>query len=130
MAGGRSGNTQSGAQSRGGASGQQTGGGSIYEQAQGALSGVTETASDLWDDVYDQGEEYYQQGRPAIGRLDAVTIGGLAAAGALGFAVAWMMFSSGSDGGGRRRGEHRGKRARRRDQGRQGQGNHRYQSNG
>ncbi len=95
MAGGQSGNTQSGAQNRGGPSGQQTGGGSIYEQAQGAVSSVAETASDLWDDVYHEGERYYREGRQAIGRLDAVTIGGLAAAGALGFVMSYLALSLG-----------------------------------
>jgi hypothetical protein len=130
MAGGHSGNAQSGTQNRGEASGQQTGGGSIYEQAGSAVSGLTETASDLWDDVYDHGEQYYQQGRRAIGRLDGVTLGGLVAAGALGFAVAWLMYNNRTDRGAERTHESRGKRARRRDEGRQGHGKQRGQSHG
>ncbi len=130
MAGGHSGNMHSGAQNRGGSSGSQARGGTIYEQAQGAVSSVAETASDLWDDVYDHGEEYYRQGRQVMGRLDGVTLGGLVAAGALGFAVAWMMFSNRSDRGGQWMNESKGKRARRREQGRQGHGTHRHQSHG
>ena len=115
-------NMQSGPQSRGSASRQPTGGGSIYEQADSAESGTTETASELWDDVYNQGEQYYREGRRALGHLDSVTLGGLIAAGALGFAVAWMMFNNRTDwvaermsessdrgriGGGQGRGKHR-----------------------
>jgi hypothetical protein len=123
MASGHSGNTHSGAQNRG-SSASQTGGGTIYEQAQGAVSSVAESASDLWDDVYDQGEEYYRQGRQVMGRLDGVTIGGLVAAGALGFAVAWMMFGNRTDRSAEWMNESKGKRARRREHGRQGQGRH------
>ncbi len=127
MAGDRSGNMQSGSHGRGASSGQQTGG-SLYERAGSAVGGMTETASDLWDDVYDQGEEYYREGRRAVGRLDGVTIGGLAAAGALGFAIAWMMFADRSGRGAQRMHEPTGKRARRREKGRQGQGDHRHHS--
>ena len=100
MAGGRSGNMQgssSGSSNRDGMSGSQGGGSSMYDQAQNPISGGTEAASELWDDVYDQGEGYYRQGRQAIGNLDGVTLGGLIAAGALGFAVAWMMFHNRTD---------------------------------
>ncbi len=97
MAGGRSGNMQSEAPSRGSASGPQTGNSSFPGQAQNSMSGITETASELWDNAYDQGERYYRQGRQAIGNLDGVTLGGLIAAGALGFAVAWMMFHNRTD---------------------------------
>ena len=71
MAGDRSGNMQSGSHGRGASSGQQTGG-SLYERAGSAVGGMTETASDLWDDVYDQGEEYYREGRRAVGRIRAI----------------------------------------------------------
>ena len=97
MAGGQSGNMQSEAPNRGSASGPQTGGSTIHRQDQNPMSGGTETASELWDDVYDQGERYYRQGRQAIGNLDGVTLGGLIAAGALGFAVAWIMFNNRTD---------------------------------
>jgi len=97
MAGGHSENMQSEGPSRGSASGPQTSGSTIHGQAQNSMSGGTETASELWDDVYDQGEQYYRQGRQAIGNLDGVTLGGLIAAGALGFAVAWMMFHNRTD---------------------------------
>jgi len=97
MAGGRSGNMQSEAPHRGSASGPQTGGSTIKGQHQNPGSGGAETASELWDDVYDQGERYYRQSRQAIGNLDGVTLGGLLAAGALGFAVAWMMFNNRTD---------------------------------
>ncbi len=95
MASDRIENLQSRTQSRGDASGQQTGGNN--EQAGSAVNRFTETSSELWDDVYDQGERYYRQGRRAIGDLDGVTLGGLIAAGALGFAVAWMMFNNRTD---------------------------------
>ena len=128
MAGGRSGDMQAGSRGRGGSSGQRAGGGSLYEQAGSAVGGMTETASELWDDAYDRGERYVRQGRRAVGRLDGVTLGGLAAAGALGFAVAWMMFTNRSDGGAARMDEPRGKRARRRQKSRQG--DHRQASHG
>jgi hypothetical protein len=89
---------------------------------------MTETASELWDDAYDRGERYVRQGRRAVGRLDGVTLGGLAAAGALGFAVAWMMFANRSDGGAAWMDEPGGKRARRRQKSRQG--DHRQPSHG
>lgn len=131
MAGGRSGNMQSGSHGRGGSSGhQEKGGSSYYEQAGNMVSGVAEQASELWEDVYEHGEEYYRQGRRAIGRLDAVTVGGLAAAGALGFAVAWMMFNNRSGSGEAWMDEPMGKRGRRRNNGRQGQGKHGHHSHG
>jgi hypothetical protein len=88
---------QSEAPNGGSASGPQTGGSTIHGQGQNPTSGGAETASKLIDDVYDQGEQYYRQGRQAIGNLDGVTLGGLIAAGALGFAVAWMMFNNRTD---------------------------------
>ena len=61
------------------------------------MSGVADAASELWDDVYDQGGQYYRQGSRALGDLDGATLGGLIAAGVLGFAVAWMMFNNRTD---------------------------------
>jgi hypothetical protein len=121
---------QSGAQGRGRDSGHQSGGGSFYEQAGDMVGGVTERASDLWDDAYEHGEEYYRQGRRAIGRLDGVTLAGLAAAGALGIAVAWMMFGGRSGRNAEWMDEPKGKRARRRNNGRHGQGRHGHRSHG
>ena len=73
------------------------GSGSAYDQASDAMSGVAGRASDLWDDAYDQGQRYYRQGSRAIGALDSAAFAGLIAAGALGFAIAWMMFSHRTD---------------------------------
>ena len=83
--------TSGGSQSRGGSQGSQ-GGGSFADQAQSAVRGVADRASDMWDDATDQGARYYRQGSRAIGNVDGTMAGGLFAAGAIGFALAWLIF--------------------------------------
>ena len=68
------------------------GGESFANQAQSAIRGVADQASDMWDNASDQGQRYYRQGSQAIGNVDGATLGGLFAAGALGFAIAWLIF--------------------------------------
>jgi hypothetical protein len=95
-----SGTQQHGAGSQGGA-GQQRGAGSqgggqsegLYEQAQGAVSDMASGASEMWDDAYEQGERYYRQGAQAVRNIDGTTVGTLLAAGAIGFGLAWLMYS-------------------------------------
>jgi hypothetical protein len=80
-----------GSQSRSGSQGSQ-GGESFADQAQSAVRGVADRASDMWDDASDQGARYYRQGSRAIGNIDGTTAGGLFTAGAIGFAIAWLIF--------------------------------------
>ncbi|AWN42631.1 hypothetical protein [Methylobacterium durans] len=65
---------------------------SFADQAQSAVRGVADQASDMWDSASDQGQRYYRQGSQAFGNMDGATLGGLFAAGALGFAIAWLIF--------------------------------------
>jgi hypothetical protein len=51
-----------------------------------------ESASEMWDSAYQQGERYLQQGRQMVGQLDGPTLGAMAVAGAIGFGLAWLMF--------------------------------------
>jgi len=86
-----------GSQSRVGSQGPQAGG-SFADQAQSAMRGVADRASDMWDDASDQGARYYRQGSRAIGNVDGTTAGGLFAAGAIGFAIAWLIFGQSHSG--------------------------------
>jgi hypothetical protein len=81
----------SGSKPAGGSEGAQ-GGESLVNQAQSAIRGVADQASDMWDNASDQGQRYYRQGSQAIGNMDGATLGALFAAGALGFAIAWLIF--------------------------------------
>ena len=79
MVGNRAGNmsgSAAGSQPRGGDQGAQRGGGSesFAEQAQGAMRNVADSASELWDDAYEQG------------------VTGWLVAGAVGFGLAWLLF--------------------------------------
>ena len=65
---------------------------SFTERARDVMRGAGDDASEMWADAYEQGERYYRQGAQAVGNLDGATIGGLIAAGALGFAIGWMVF--------------------------------------
>ncbi|GLS66119.1 hypothetical protein GCM10007888_45010 [Methylobacterium oxalidis] len=69
---------------------------SFADQAQSAMRGVADQASDMWDSASDQGQRYYRQGSQALGNMDGATLGGLFAAGALGFAIAWLIFGQSS----------------------------------
>ena len=86
----RTGNT-SGTPSTGGQAAR-GGSGSIPDQAQSAVRSVADSASELWDGAYEQGERYYRQGSRAVGNLDATTLSGLFVAGAVGFGLAWLLF--------------------------------------
>jgi hypothetical protein len=70
------------------------GGGSFSDQAQSAMRGAADRASEMWDEAYEQGEQYYRQGSRAIGNLDldGPMLGALFVGGAVGFAIAWLMF--------------------------------------
>ena len=67
-------------------------GGSYSEQAQSAMRNVADSASEMWDDAYEQGERYYRQGSQALGNVDGTTLTGWMVAGAIGFGLAWLMF--------------------------------------
>ncbi|MER2263728.1 hypothetical protein [Methylobacterium oxalidis] len=85
----------SGAKQSGSGQGQQRSE-SFADQAQSAMRGVADQASDMWDSASDQGQRYYRQGSQALGNMDGATLGGLFAAGALGFAIAWLIFGQSS----------------------------------
>ena len=78
----------------------------LYGQARDAARGVADSASELWDDVYDQGEEFYRQGSRAVGNVDmtGVLIGLVA-----GYALAWMIHAQQGSGD---QGQHRRDHAR------------------
>jgi hypothetical protein len=67
-------------------------GGSYSEQAQSAMRNAADSASEMWDDAYEQGERYYRQGSQALGNVDGTTLTGWMVAGAIGFGLAWLMF--------------------------------------
>jgi hypothetical protein len=96
MVGNRAGNmsgSAAGSQPRGGDQGAQRGGGeSFAEQAQGAMRNVADSASELWDDAYEQGGRYLRQGSQAVGNVDPATVTGWLVAGAVGFGLAWLLF--------------------------------------
>ena len=56
----------------------------IYEQASEAVSNVADRASEMWDDAYDQGARYYRD-------VGGSTIGAVIVAGAVGYALAWLV---------------------------------------
>jgi len=62
----------------------QSGSEGIYEQASEALSNVADRASEMWDDAYDQGARYYRE-------VGGSTIGAIIVAGAVGYALAWLV---------------------------------------
>jgi hypothetical protein len=64
----------------------------LSDQVQGTVRDVAEGASELWDEAYEQGEQYYRQGRRAIEQTDSTTMMGWLVAGAVGFGIAWLMF--------------------------------------
>ena len=67
-------------------------GGSYSDQVENAARGAVDTASELWDDAYEQGQRYYRQGSQLVGNADATQITGWLAAGAIGFGIAWLIF--------------------------------------
>lgn len=56
----------------------------VYEQASEAVSNVADRASEMWGDAYDQGARYYRD-------VGGSTIGAVLVAGAVGYAVAWLV---------------------------------------
>jgi hypothetical protein len=66
------------------------------DQAQSALRNASDTASELWDDAYEQGRRYYREGGQMVGNLDAATLTGWLVAGGIGFGLAWLIFGQGS----------------------------------
>src|SRR5215203_3349464 len=62
----------------------QSGAEGIYEQASDAVSNVADRASEMWDDAYDQGARYYRD-------VGGSTIGAVIVAGAVGYALAWLV---------------------------------------
>lgn len=64
------------------------------DQAQGAMRSAASTASELWDEAYDQGGRYYRQGSQALSGIDTLTATFLA--GAVGFGLAWLIFGRGA----------------------------------
>jgi hypothetical protein len=72
------------------------GGESYTDQVQGALRGAADSASDMWDDAYEQGQRYYRQGTQAVGEVDTATLSGWLIAGAIGFGLGWLMFGAAS----------------------------------
>ncbi len=67
-------------------------GGSYSDQLQNAARDAADTASELWDDAYEQGQRYYRQGSQVLGNADPAQITGWLTAGAIGFGIAWLMF--------------------------------------
>jgi hypothetical protein len=86
--------TASGGKAEGGSQGAQGGAESFSDQAQSAMRGAADKASEMWDEAYEQGERYYRQDSRAIGNLaiDGPVLGALFVGSAVGFAVAWLMF--------------------------------------
>jgi hypothetical protein len=56
------------------------------------MHGLADSASEMWDTAYDQGQRYYRQGSQALGNLDSTTMTGFFVAGAVGFGIAWLVF--------------------------------------
>lgn len=93
MAGSRTGSTS---QNRTGSQGAQDSGAGMADQVQGAMRSASETASELWDDAYEQGQRYYRQGSQAVGEVDTATLTGWLVAGGIGFGLAWLFFGRNS----------------------------------
>ena len=82
------------------------------ENLEGRLRGAAETASEMWDDAYEQGERYYRQGTRAVSEVDPTTLTGWLVSGAIGFGFAWLIFAPSTDDMARRMAQssHRGRR--------------------
>ncbi len=76
------------------------------DQAQDALRGAAASASELWDEAYEQGGRYYRQGSQALSNVDTFTA--TMVAGAIGFGLAWLLFGQRSRGDDVARGMSRG----------------------
>ena len=97
---------------------------SLYDQAQGAVREVANSASEMWDDATEQGERYYRQGSDAVRNIDSTTVGVLLVAGAIGYGVSWLIHGqqsySGQRGTGSRQMAQRSNRGEQNQQGRSG----------
>ncbi len=78
--------------SRGIGQGTQNGRSGAGSASRGSMDHLTDSASEMWDTAYDQGQRYYRRGSQAIGQLDGTTLTGLFVAGAVGFGLAWLLF--------------------------------------
>ena len=72
-------------------------GDNLSDQRQGAVRGAADTASELWDEAYEQGERYYRQGSQMLGNVDGTTLSGWLIAGAVGLGLGWLLFGSHSN---------------------------------
>jgi hypothetical protein len=111
------GTNQRGSQGRGSNQANKGSDESLYGQATEALSDVADRASDLWDDAYDQGERYYRQGSRAVAKIDGSTVTVMLLAGAIGYAIAWMIHGDQPYGGNWARGQERHSGTRQRHRG-------------
>ena len=64
------------------------------DQVQGALRGAADSASELFDDAYEQGQRYYRQGSQAVAEVDTTVLTGWIVAGAIGFGLGWLIFGA------------------------------------
>ncbi len=60
------------------------------DQAQSAMRSAATSASEMWDEAYEQGGRYYRQGSQALSGVDTLTA--TFVAGAIGFGLAWLIF--------------------------------------
>jgi hypothetical protein len=63
---------------------------SLYGQAQETMSNMAGRASDMWDDVYGQGERYYREGTRALGDNEGVVVA-LILGCAVGYTMGWLI---------------------------------------
>jgi len=57
------------------------------------MSGVAERASEMWDEVYDQGERYYREGSRAVSNIDGSALAFALIVGVAGYALAYLIHS-------------------------------------
>jgi hypothetical protein len=78
---------------KGGSQGNNPQGGAehLYEQAKGAVSDVADRASEMWDDVYEQGGRYYREGSRVVANVDGSALAFALVAGAVGYALAYLV---------------------------------------
>lgn len=89
---------------------QQSGAEHLYEQAKGAVSDVAERASEVWDDVYEQGGRYYREGTRAVANIDGSALAFALVAGAVGYALAYLVHGQANWRGERERDHRSGRR--------------------